>query len=361
MVDKMGLHSGIRACFVPHIPFGFIYGGAEVQAQSTLNCLNAMGHDAFWLDLTDHTLLERTDIFHFFGADIEFAYWIHSAIADRPVVVSSIFSEPSILRRLGWHYGRLLPGTTPRRLARLLREATLILPNSEAESEALRALFGVDPRSIRVIPNGVDVTFIGSDPASFRARYLNDWPSDAPFVLCAGRIEWRKNQLMLAESCLQAGVRLVLVGQLAPNTDSEYQQRLLALIGSNPKFLKYMGAIPRSDMPDAYAAAAVHALVSTWETTGLTSLEAGLNGCNLVVGDCPPVREYFGDIATIVHQDERSVREGIEEALRLPRDAHGQSKIIAQKYSWTRVAEMTADAYREAIERHGRTAEGASS
>lgn len=350
-----------RACFVPHIPFGLIYGGAEIQAESTMKCLNAMGHDAFWLDLTDHTLLERTDIFHFFGADIEFAYWIHSAIADRPVVVSSIFSEPSRLRRLGWRYGRLLPGTTPRRLERLLREATLILPNSKAESDALQTLFGVDPRSIRVIPNGVDVAFIGGNPASFRARHLNDWPSDAPFVLCAGRIERRKNQLMLAESCLQAGVRLVLVGQLAPNTDSEYQQRLLALIGSRPKFLKYLGAIPRSDMPNAYAAAAVHALVSTWETTGLTSLEAGLNGCNLIVGDCPPVREYFGGIATIVHQDERSVREGIEKALTLPRDAHGQSRVIAQKYSWARVAEMTADAYREAIERYGRIVEGVSS
>ncbi|MCE5193107.1 glycosyltransferase family 4 protein [bacterium] len=361
MVDKMDLHSGIRACFVPHIPFGLIYGGAEVQAESTMNCLNAMGHDAFWLDLTDRALLERTDIFHFFGADIEFAYWIHSAIPDRPVVVSSIFFEPSGLRRFGWHYGRLLPGTTPRRLSRLLHEATLILPNSEAESEDLQALFGVDPESIRVIPNGVDTAFIGNDPASFRAHYLNDWPGDAPFVLCAGRIEQRKNQLVLAESCLKAGVRLVLVGQMAPNTDSEYQHRFLELVDRHSSRLKYLGLVPRTDMPNAYAAAAVHALVSTWETTGLVSLEAGLNGCNLVAGDCRPVREYFNGIATIVHQDERSVRKGIEEALSLPRDAHGQSKVVAQKYSWLHVAEMTAEAYREAIERYGKTPERASS
>lgn len=344
--------TGISACFVPHVPFGLMYGGGEVQAESTMDSLNAMGHRAFWLDLTDRTLLERTDIFHFFGADIEFAYWIHSAISDRPVIVSSVFYEPSKLQRFLWHCKRYVPGTTPKRLSRLLHEATLILPNSEAESETLQALFGVDQRSIRVVPNGVDATFVGGDPASFRSNYLSDWPADTPFVLCAGRIERRKNQLLLAESCLRAGVRLVMAGQLAPNTDREYQRRLLDLVGRNAARLKYLGAMPRSDMPNAYAAAAIHALVSTWETPGLASLEAGLNGCNLVVGDCSPVREYFNGLATIVHQDERSVREGIEQALSLPRNACGQSEIIAERYSWSRVAEMTADAYVEAIRRY---------
>jgi glycosyltransferase involved in cell wall biosynthesis len=302
--------------------------------------------------LTDRMLLERTDIFHFFGADIEFAFWIHLAIPDRPVIVSSVFYEPSKLQRFLWHCKRYLPGTTPKRLLRLLHEATLILPNSEAESEQLQTLFGVSRGSIRVVPNGVDVTFIGKDPASFRSHYLKDWPASVPFVLCAGRIERRKNQLLLAESCLKAGVRLVLAGQLAPNTDCEYQRRLLALVGANPAHLKYLGAVPRSDMPNAYAAAAIHSLVSTWETPGLASLEAGLNGCNLVAGECAPVREYFEGIATIVHQDERSVREGIARALSLPRNACGQSEIIAQQYSWSRVAEMTSDAYREAIRPH---------
>lgn len=352
MTDKMGLHNGIRACFVPHIPFGLMYGGGEVQAESTMNCLNAMGHNAFWLDLTDRTLLERTDIFHFFGADIEFAYWIHSAIPDRPVVVSSIFWEPSALRRYVLCHGRRVPYTVPRAFSRLLHEATLLLPNSIAESRSLQALFGVDPKSIRVVPNGVDPTSVGDDPGLFRSRYLAGWPSDVPFVLCAARIERRKNQLVLATACLKANVRLVLVGQVTPGIDASYQSALLGLVDANPSSLKYLRPITRSEMPNAYAAAAVHALVSTCETPGLASLEAGLNGCNLVVSDCPPVREYFSGIATIVHQDERSVREGIEQALSLPRDAHGQSEIIAQRYSWSRVAEMTADAYGEAIRRH---------
>ncbi len=354
MPETVDPTAGMRICFVPHVPFGLMYGGGEVQAECTMRHLNAAGHHAFWLDLTDRRLLDHTDVFHFFGADIEFAYWIHTAIAERPVVVSSIFSEPSVARCLGWRWGRYIPGTTPRKLSRLLHEVTLLLPNSEAESRSLQALFDVDRASIRVIPNGIDPTFVGMNPAAFRGRYLADWPADAPFVLCAGRIERRKNQLLLAESCLKAGMRLVLAGQLAPGIDADYQRQVMHLAEDNPQSLKYLKAIPRDDMPDAYAAAAVHALVSTWETTGLVSLEAGLNGCNLVVGDCPPVREYFGGIATIVHQDGASVRAALEQALSQPRNALEQSAVIAQKYSWSRVAELTAATYGEAIARYGR-------
>jgi glycosyltransferase involved in cell wall biosynthesis len=342
--------SGIRACLVPHIPFGLIHGGAEVQAERTLQKLNAQGNHAFWLDFTDTELLKQTDVFHFFGASAEFGYWIHSAVPFRPVLVSPIFSEPSVLRRFAWKYEGLLPGTTSRTVHRLLHEATLLLPNSHAEARQLRALFGVDESRMRIIPNGVDTDFVGTDPVAFRQRYLQDWPADVPFVLCVGRIERRKNQLLLAQACLAARAHLVLIGQLAPNTDLDYQQTFLDLVAAHGDHLKYLGELPREQLPDAYTAAAVHALVSTWETPGLASLEAGLNGCNLVVGEDPSVREYFAGIATIVHQDVTSVRHGVEHALAMPRNGQGQAEVIARQYTWDRVARLTAEAYREAVD-----------
>lgn len=341
--------NGIRACLVPHIPFGLIYGGAEVQAAETLEKLNEQGNRAFWLDFTDVDLLQHTDVFHFFGASAQFSFWHHTAIAFRPIVVSTIVSEPSALRRLALRYERLLRGTTSRMVYRLLHESTLLLPNSHADARQLQTLFSVDESRVRVIPNGIDTDFVGVDPAAFRRRHLQDWPADAPFVLCVGRIERRKNQLLLAQACLAAKARLVLIGQLAPNTDLDYQQRLLDLVAAHGDYLKYLGQLPREQLPNAYAAAAVHALVSTWETPGLTSLEAGLNGCNLVVGEHPTVREYFDGIATIVHQDAASVQNGIERALAMPRNGQGQAEVIAQNYTWDRVAELTAKAYRDAM------------
>ena len=36
--------------------------------------------------------------------------------------------------------------------------------------------------------------------------------------------------------------------------------------------------------------------------TSLASLEAGINGANLVLGECEPVREYFEGMARIISQ-----------------------------------------------------------
>ena len=55
-------------------------------------------------------------------------------------------------------------------------------------------------------------------------------------------------------------------------------------------------------------------------------------------------------IATIVHQDASSVRAGVERALAMPRNGQGQAEAIARQYTWDRVARLTAEAYREAID-----------
>ncbi len=70
MPDVPTTVTGICACFVPHVPFGLMYGGGEVQAESTMNCLSATGHQAFWIDVTDHDLLEHTDVLSSIGACI---------------------------------------------------------------------------------------------------------------------------------------------------------------------------------------------------------------------------------------------------------------------------------------------------
>jgi glycosyltransferase involved in cell wall biosynthesis len=342
---------GVKVCFIPIIPFGLLYGGGEVQAERTMYFLNKSGNHAVWLNFTDKALLEHTDLFHFFGVDSQLNMWVDIALNHRPVVLSSIFWEPNFQRRLFWRYGRFFKGTVPKKRRALLEHATLILPNSKAEAEQIRELFGISRDKMRVIPNGIDPDFIGGNPGEFRAKYLKAWAPDTAFALCAARVEIRKNQLLLAKSCLKAGVPLVLVGQMGDGHGKEgkYQKELIKLVKANPLFLKYLGRLPREEMPDAYAAAKVHALVSSWETPGLVSLEAGLNGCNLVVGKCPPVQEYFEGIAEIVEQDISAVSAGVTRAMAAPRNNFGQAGLIAKKYTWGRVAEKTLEAYREAM------------
>jgi glycosyltransferase involved in cell wall biosynthesis len=202
---------------------------------------------------------------------------------------------------------------------------------------------------MKVVPNGVDADFLGTQPDEFRNLWLKDLPSSEPFILSVGRIEPRKNTLNLIRACVGLGVPLVLIGAMNLGSDPRYLQDVRSLVERHPQSVRLIGPLARQELPNAYTAAAVHALTSYVETPGLASLEAGLNGCNLVVGACPPVEEYFGDIATVVRQDPASIRNGLEQALSSPRNGRHQAETIREKYGWDRVAELTEEAYRLAL------------
>lgn len=341
----------LKVCMVPKAPFGFVHGGAEVQADLTRQQLIARGVSVEWLSLTDTDVLKRCDIVHFFGAEAQWFPWAVAAARVRPIVVSSIFWEPSRLRLAAWHLAGRVRGTTPRLVRSLLALASAVLPNSEAEARQMCRTFDLDANRVHVIPNGVDEDFIGHDPEQFRHKHIADLGESEPFVLSCHRVGPgnRKKTLMLCQAAVQVGVPVVIVGPvLSAGADAE-TDTVLDYAAKHKSSVRLVGALAHGELPDAYAAASVHALPSDLETPGLASLEAGLNGCNLVVGECPVVREYFDGIAVIVHQDVASIVKGLEQALDMPRNAMNQSAFIRTHYTWRRAAELTEQAYRAAI------------
>jgi hypothetical protein len=85
------------------------------------------------------------------------------------------------------------------------------------------------------------------------------------------------------------------------------------------------------------AGAVCHALPSHIETPGLASLEAAMVGCLPVVGECAPVREYFGD--TAVYCDPMSVdsiRSAIVEAAN-PDRPRPDGNALRQRFAWSAV------------------------
>jgi hypothetical protein len=65
----------------------------------------------------------------------------------------------------------------------------------------------------------------------------------------------------------------------------------------------------------------VHALPSWFETTGLTSLEAGAMGCNLVVGMGGDTHDYFQDLAWYCEVETRkALRKPLKRALNQQND-----------------------------------------
>jgi glycosyltransferase involved in cell wall biosynthesis len=267
-----------------------------------------------------------------------------------PVVLSPIcWFQPAAL----WNLERTwaskvgsLAAWSLRRLCRRLpgwrRELLLycdrICPNSHAEAGQLRSLFGVDPSRFAVIPNGVLSKFREASPALFRRRF-----GGGDFVLFVGRVEPRKNTLLLIRAVRSLGLHLVILGT-APPEFSFYLKRCQVAGGDAVSWLPAVDH-EASLLASAYKAARVLALPSWFETPGLAALEAALAGTAVVITPFGSTREYFGDRVVYARPDSPGeIKKAIERGWSEGPDPR-LAGFVAAHYLWPLVAERTAEVY----------------
>lgn len=220
---------------------------------------------------------------------------------------------------------------------KLIVNAAMLLPNSETEMYMIKKDFGVETQYL-VVPNCCDKFFYTAKPDEFIKKYgIQD------FVLCVGRIEYRKNQLYLIEALKNTGIKLVLIG---PKSDPDYY-KMCAAAGDNVIFLD---EFKHYELASAYAAAKVHVLPSWYETPGLSSLEAGLAGCNVITTERGTTREYFENYVEYCNPASvESINKSVMAAYNKPK---GESlKIhILNNYTWEKAVKKTLEAYRKVLD-----------
>ncbi|MFH0829355.1 MAG: glycosyltransferase family 4 protein [Candidatus Kerfeldbacteria bacterium] len=225
-----------------------------------------------------------------------------------------------------------------RKLRSVFHLADLLLPNSNAEADLLINDFSIPKDRIVPVVNGFDATMAERATAGRfkRERHLDD------FVLCAGRVEYRKNQLALIEALMHEPYPLVFIGR---PFDRGYMA-LCTTLGERRGNTVFIDHMDQQQLYGAYRDARVHALVSWYETPGLSSLEAGAAGTNLVVtrGGC--TEEYFGTDAVYCEPDDAtSINNAVCKAWDMPK-SDALRKRVAEKYSWDEAGRQTLAAYR---------------
>jgi glycosyltransferase involved in cell wall biosynthesis len=218
--------------------------------------------------------------------------------------------------------------------------ANVLLPNAEAELNILKKDFDIPLENALIVPNGADLSFEGGNGMEFKSHHKLE-----EYVLCVGRIEHSKNQLLLIRAMKGSGIPLVLIGR---SENKEYMSRCLNEDDGNVLFVD---AMPHAKLKSAYAGAKVHALPSWRETPGLVNLEAGLAGCNLVITNRGSTEEYFGNMAFYCEPgDIMSIRKAVLKAFKAPRDGRLKNH-IKENYTWEKAAEKTIDAYNQVVGR----------
>jgi glycosyltransferase involved in cell wall biosynthesis len=290
-------------------------------------------------------------LLHLFGSLPEHLAVVEAARRQGvPVVLSTIawfslagyWAEPRPLaRRLAACAGLAVRRFWPRVRSwrqKLYRSVDLLLPNSQAEAEQLVRCFGVPVQRIHVVPNGAEPRFRTANPEPF-ARQVGG----PGFVLCAGRIEPRKNQRTLLRALHGSGLRVVVVGGVVPGHEAYLAEcRRVA-----DERVRFVGPLEHDDpqLASAYAACGCLTLCSWYETPGLAALEAGMSGAPLVLPDGGSAREYFGPYAEYVRPtDLRGIRRAVTSALRQGR-SDKLADHIAENFSWAAAARATLEAY----------------
>ena len=224
----------------------------------------------------------------------------------------------------------------------IAKMCNVFLPNSLSEMLRVQEDFPVaKDKPFVVVPNAVDIgvfdqkkVVVGDEVRKFEGS-----------VLSAARIEGRKCQLELVRAMKDLPYQLVLIGKPAPNHLSYFE----AIKKEAGDRVHFVGQVPHEELAQYYKAAKVHALISWMETPGLSSLEAGAMGCNLVITEKGDTRDYFGDDAFYCEPDSiDSIRKAVDQAYNAPANPALRQRICEQ-YNWEKTAEKTFEGYQIAL------------
>lgn len=219
----------------------------------------------------------------------------------------------------------------------LLKFVDMLLPNSHSELSRLGKDFSISQIPFMVIPNAVDSKLFNRE----KTEKQHEFSQFNGCILCVARIDGIKNQFRLVQALKDFRAKLVFAGKISQHHQKDFQK----IKDMNRPDTYFLGNVSHDKLPSLYAAAKVHVLPSFFETTGLSSLEAGIMGCNVVVSDRGDVREYFGDMAVYCEPGSVSSIYGAVSRAYASKENPALRMHISKNFTWEITADKTLSAY----------------
>ena len=127
-----------------------------------------------------------------------------------------------------------------------------------------------------------------------------------------------------------------------PRTRLDYYNKCKSIAAVNIQFIDH---IPQQKLLHYYEQAKVHVLPSWFETTGLSSIEGAVMGCNIVITDKGDTREYFENDAFYCDPaSPESILFAVKTASFTPHNELLRQRILTN-YTWKYAAIQTLKAY----------------
>ena len=243
---------------------------------------------------------------------------------------------PSGIRgRIGWWQNK-----------KNLRYAEGIITDSEASKRDIVQFTGVKEDKIFVVYLAASEIF---KPYSVK----NKFNLPIKFVLYVGDLNWNKNVVNLAKTCLGLNYPLVIVGRQAIEENYDHQHienrdlvEFQKIANANPKKIIRLGAISDQDLAGVYSRATVYCQPSRDEGFGLPVLEAMACGCPVLSSGKGSLPEITGKASLIfTAANLKKVWKNISLRQRLATAGLKQ----AHQFSWDNTIRETVKVYEKVI------------
>jgi GT2 family glycosyltransferase/glycosyltransferase involved in cell wall biosynthesis/Flp pilus assembly protein TadD len=369
-------HSGLRTQNQPHLRILFQNrptakshpGGDTVVMDLLRRELEQMGHHVDVAlgphDLTGYDLVQA---FNFATPEVTESYARRAVAANVPLVVAAIYEDwPLFLNKClamtevlrdylqggrneatfgeGVRRVKTVPAATRAENNYTARNAACLLAWSNSEKSRLLS----DYPGCRV-----EVIGLGADhihPKDVEPSLFQDAYGVKDFVLCVGRLETRKNQLMLLKALQNEPIPIVfLTGGFS------YQPNYVKLcqMFRRPAKTLFIDRVSDEMLASAYRAARVLCMPSWYELPGLVALEALRLGCPVVASRWGTLPDYVPHGVEYCEPDDP---DDIRAAIVKSYGERGSidPRELVRGFQWRETAARLVAVYEEVLHRHRR-------
>jgi glycosyltransferase involved in cell wall biosynthesis len=249
------------------------------------------------------------------------------------------------------------------RRAALVRNADVVLTNSEHTAADAVRLLDVDPARVHVAGTGGSAFFTPTDRDDNESIAGSLPELRRPYVLSVSGFDARKDPETLIRAfarlphALRASHQLVIVCDLPPEGRAEWG-KLVADSGLTRPEVLFTGRVDDHVLRSLYRRAALFAFTSRAEGFGIPILEAARCGCPAVSSDATALPEVLAEPAsTFPAGDVDALRMLLERGLT---DDGFRATLLAAaasasaRHTWAAVAGRTLEVYDTALRREGR-------
>ena len=337
----------MKVLFLTYPRIGLGHGGLQIQIEKTRQELMALGVEVILYDPWKNQIPD-VDICHVFSTDGTLIYHVDKAVgAGKPVVISpvfNLFTVPFWITSIKVRLSSNIPGfySELKRAGQMIKLAEKVLALNDDECRLLKMVFQIPEDKCKVVPNGINTSFVNGDPEKFKKQF-----GLQKYVLQVASIEHRKNQLNLIKAIARLPYHLVLIGQASP-ANKKYLHECQKLAGDNVHFV---GNLDNNDplLASAFAGAKVFVLPSYSEVMPLTIYEAAVAGCSVVVSKNVPIDEKIrGYISQVDPDNPDDIASAIKKTMERKHD-YDLQEIVKTMPSWRDVAISIRDIYLDVL------------